>query len=108
MAPAIHGEIARDDVLAIRFRWDDSLGLRLAEQFTQTIVVEPLVSQQRLHVDAFDQVGRCDTVVALSGQQNETGEVSERIDNSDDLCRQAAARATDGLMARPPFAPMPC
>jgi hypothetical protein len=46
--------------------------------------------------------------VALSGKQNEAGKISEHIDEGDDLCRQAAARATDGLTARPPFAPMPC
>src|SRR5215217_2721337 len=108
MPPAIHGEIARDAVFAIRFRRDDGLGLRFAKQFTQTIVVEPFVCQQRLHVDAFDQVGCCDAVVALSGKQSEAGKVSERIDEGDDLCRQAAGRASDGLMARPPFAPMPC
>jgi hypothetical protein len=108
MPPAIHGEVAGDSVLAIRFRWDDGLGFCFAEQFTQTIVVEPLVGQQRLHVDAIDQVGCCDAVVALSGKQNEFGKVSERIDEGNDLCCQSAARASDGLMARPPFAPMPC
>lgn len=99
MPPAIHGEVTGDDVLAIRFRRDDGLGFGLAEQFTQTVVVEPLVGQQRLHVDAFYQVGCCDAVVTLSGKQNEAGEVSEPIDEGDDLCCQSAARAPDGLMA---------
>ncbi len=108
MPPAIHGDITRDEVFAIRFRRDDGLGLRFAEYLTQTIVVKTLVGQQRLHVDAFDQVGCRYAVVALSGKQNEAGKISERIDEGDDLCRQAAARAADGLTARPPFAPMPC
>lgn len=108
MAPAIHGEVTWDGVLAIRFRRDDGLGFRFAEQFTQSIVVESLVGQQRLHVDAVDEAGCCDAVVALSRKQNEAGKVSERIDKCDDLCCQTAARASYGLMARPPFGPMPC
>lgn len=81
--PAIHGEVTGDGVLAIRFRRDDGLVFRFAEQFTQTIVVEPLVGQQRSHVYTVDQFGCCDAVVALSRKQNEAGKVSERIDKGD-------------------------
>lgn len=108
MPPSIHGEVARDRGLAIRFRWNDGQGLRFAEQFAQPIVVKSLVGQQRLHIDAIDQAGCCDAVVALSWKQNKAGKIPERIDEGNDLCRQSAARAPDGLMARPPFAPMPC
>lgn len=108
MPPAIHGEITRNEVLAIRFRRNDGLDFLFAEQLAQTIVVESLVGQQRLHVDAFDQVWRGDAVVTLAGEQNEAGEVAECIDKRDDLRRQAAARAADGLMTSPPFAPIPC
>lgn len=108
MPPSIHDEITMDEVLAIRFRRYDGLGLRFTEQFTQTIVVESLVGQQSLHVDAIDQVGCCDAVVALSRKQNEAGKISERINEGNDLCCQSAARAPDCLMASPPFAPMPC
>lgn len=108
MPPAIHSEVTGDVVLAIGFWRDDGFGLRFGQQFTQAIVVKSLVGQQRLHVDAIDQVVCCDAVMALSGKQDETGKVTERIDEGDDLCRQAAARAPDGLMASPPFAPMPC
>lgn len=78
------------------------------EQIPQAIVIEALVRQQRIHFDAVDQFRRGDAVVALAGQKNETGEIAERVDKSDDLRRQAAARTPDGLMTRPPFAPMPC
>ncbi len=108
MSPAIHGEITRDELLAIRFRRDDSLGMRFGERLTQPIVVEPLVGQQRRHIDVFDQAGCCDAVVALSGKQDETGKISQPVDESDDLCCQSAARSSDSLMTRPPFAPMPC
>ncbi len=64
--------------------------------------------QQRVHVDAIDQVRCGDAVMALAGQKNEAGEIAERVNKSDDLRRQAAARTPDGLMTRPPFAPTPC
>jgi hypothetical protein len=78
-------------------------------QLPQTIVVEPLVGQQRLHVHAIDQVGCGDAVVALSRQKNKAGKVSQSIDEGDGPCCQSNARAPGGLMASPPFcAPMPC
>lgn len=91
MPPSIHGEVTGDCVPAIRFRWDDGFGLCLAEQSTQTIVVEPLVGQQRFHVDACYQLGCCNTVVALPGKQNEADKFPERINEGNDLCRQSAA-----------------
>lgn len=108
MSPAIHSEVAGNRLLAVRFWRNDGLRLPDAEPFAQTIVVEALVSQQRAHVDALDQVLCGDAVVPLTGKQNEAGKISERIDKGDDLCRQAAARASDSLMTRPPFASMPC
>jgi hypothetical protein len=44
--------------------------------------------------------------MALARQEHEAHEVSQRIDQRDDLGRQPAARATDGLMVSPPFAPL--
>ncbi len=41
MPPTIHGEVTGYNALAIRFRRDDGLGFGLAEQFTQTVVVQP-------------------------------------------------------------------
>jgi hypothetical protein len=42
----------------------------------------------------------------LTGQQQEADQIAERIHLRDDLGRQAAARAPDGLSASPPFAPV--
>src|SRR3982750_633179 len=47
---------------------------------------------------------RCNWVAA--GQQDEAHQVTEGVDKGDDLGRQAAARAADGLVPGPPFAPL--
>src|SRR5260370_15029027 len=46
--------------------------------------------------------------VPLAGQKNEAGQIPERLDKGNDLGGQAAARASDGLILTPPFAPVPC
>ena len=44
-------------------------------------------------------------VVRLPRQKQKAAQVAERIDHGHDLGRQSAARASDGLMLCPPFAP---
>jgi hypothetical protein len=44
----------------------------------------------------------------LARQQDEAPKVAQPIDNGQDLGRQPATRATDGLSLRPPLAPAPC
>jgi hypothetical protein len=46
--------------------------------------------------------------VSLSRKQDKPHESAKRIDQSDDLGRQAAARTPDGLILSPPFAPVAC
>src|SRR5882762_2524154 len=46
--------------------------------------------------------------MALAGQENEAHQVAQRVDQGDDLGRQAAARASDRLILSPPFAPVAC
>jgi hypothetical protein len=41
--------------------------------------------------------------VTLTRQQDETDQVPERIDEGDDLGRQAATRAANGLILSPPL-----
>src|SRR5260370_37955231 len=44
----------------------------------------------------------------LARQEHQTCKVAQRIAQRHDLGRQAAARASDGLILSPPFAPVPC
>jgi hypothetical protein len=103
MAPAIHGEVACNGLLSIRLWRDDDFRFGFLKQVAQVIVVEALVGQKCLHIDAVDQVRRGNAVVTLAWQENEPGEVAERIDKGDDLRRQTTAGAADGLMASPPL-----
>src|SRR5260370_38608236 len=71
-------------------------------------VVEALVADQRTDGEAIEQRLGADTVMTLSRQEHETCKVAQRIDQRHDLGRQTAARASDGLILSPPFAPIPC
>jgi hypothetical protein len=44
--------------------------------------------------------------MSLTGQKYEVDQVTERVDQSNDLGGQSAARAPDGLILSPPFAPL--
>lgn len=46
--------------------------------------------------------------MSLARQQNEAPKVPQRIDDGQELGRQPATRATDGLNLSPPLAPVPC
>src|ERR1700745_3055312 len=45
-------------------------------------------------------------IMALGGQQHKAHQVSQRVHQRDDFGRQSAARAPDGLILSPPFAPL--
>src|SRR3954468_7552103 len=56
--------------------------------------------------DTLNQRPHADGVVVLAGPQDETHQGAEGADKGDNLGRQAAARAADGLGPGPPFAPL--
>src|SRR6266446_3760561 len=62
----------------------------------------------RLNHASTQSVRRHRLVVTLTRQQHETNQIAERIDECCNLRRQTAARFADGLIASPPFAPVPC
>ena len=66
------------------------------------------LSPMRARIDVGDQRLDTDAVVTLAGQKHEANQIAERVDQGHDLGRQAAARAADGLILSPPFAPVPC
>ncbi len=98
----------RNGRFAVRLCRDDSGGAALIERGAQGVVVEGFVSDQGIEIDACDQRLDADTIVTLTRQQDKAHQIAERIDESDDLGRQSAARATDRLIVSPPFAPVPC
>ena len=85
----------------------------------------PLGTLSEFHFQEFHDIQKCfehyrgpacsprpspcaDAVMALSRQENEAGEVAERIDESHDLGGRAAVRLADGLIVKSPLAPVPC
>src|ERR671932_334408 len=106
VAPAVHVAVEVDGGLAVGLGWDHRGGTTTVEVGPGPVGVEGLVAEQGAEGDALDQRLHADAVVPLAGQQDEAHQVAERIDQGDDLGRQAAARAADGLISSPPFAPL--
>jgi hypothetical protein len=108
MAPLVHFGIMRDAAGAVGFGWDDRCGSAFIECGAQPVVVEGLVTDQRLKIEAGDQRLDTDAVVTLAGQEDKANEIAEGIDQSHDLGSETASRAAYGLILSPPFAPVPC
>ena len=108
VAPTIHREIACDGGPAIGLGRDHGDRAAFVELLAEPIVVKALVADQRVDLDPVEQRRGANAVMPLSGQQHEAGKVAKSVDQGDDLGRQAAARAADGLILSPPFAPVPC
>src|SRR3712207_6703040 len=106
MAPAVHGAVEGEPVLAVGLGRDHRRGAARIEVRPKPIGVEGLVAEQGAEAEVLDQRRHADRVVALAGQQHEAREIAERIHEGHDLRGQAAARAADGLMPSPPLAPL--
>ncbi len=89
----------------VRFGWNNRSCAALIKVLQEPIGVEGLVGQQRSEGDIVDQGGNPLHVVRLPRQKQKAEQVAERIDQGNDFGRQPAARASDGLMPCPPFAP---
>ena len=91
---------------AVRFRWDHGGCATRIQLFQEPIRIKRLVRQKRPERDVADQRGNALHVMRLTGQHQEADQITERIHQRDDLSRQTAARASDGLSLSPPFAPV--
>ncbi len=107
MAPAIHGEVA---FVRLRFCFGGMTAAApllsssariqsMSKALSPSKASKSISSIKRLHANA---------VMALSRQKDKARQIAKRIDKGDDLRRQASSRRADGLMASPPFAPVPC
>lgn len=91
MPPAISMEVTVDVLLPVRFWRDHRYRTSIVEFRTQPVSVEGLVAEQHTEFDVFNQRAHSDEVVALTGQQNETRQVSQRVHQRHDLGGQTAA-----------------
>jgi len=108
MAPRIHIEVAIYRAFSVLLWRNDSGGASSVQFGPDPIDVESLVSKQSLEGDILDQRRNADAVMALAWQKHEARQIAKRIDKGDDLRGQASPRPANGLMASPPFAPVPC
>ena len=90
--------------LAVHFWWDDCGGTARIEFCEKPIGVERLVGQQSIECNAIDERLDALHIVSLTWQENEVGQVSERVNQSNDFGGQSAARASNGLI----LSPLPC
>src|SRR3954447_10488493 len=60
-------------------------------------------AQQGIEADAVDERSNPHAIVALPRQQDEADEVAQGVDQRDDFARQAASRASDGVILSAPF-----
>ena len=86
---------------------DDALGLAAVHRLKDPVGIESRIADQAAERPPLNQGGNRLSVVALAGQKLEDDRVAERVGQGHDLACRAPARAPDGLMASPPFAPWP-
>ena len=108
MAPAIHHEIALDKVLAASLRRNDSQSPALIEIEPQGIAVEGFIGEQGGEIQVLQDRLHPDTVMTVPRPEGEAHQITQSIDQGQDLGGQAATGPANGLILRPPFAPVPC
>ena len=90
------------------FRGDHGDNAVGAQVCSEGIGVEGLVGDQDLGGQAADERFGLGDVVRLAGGETNAQRIAERIDGDVQLGAQAPARAPDGLILSPPFAPAEC
>jgi hypothetical protein len=108
MPPLVHLEVARNAAGPVDLGRDHGQRAPLVQIGTDNVAIEGPVRQQGGKVEILEKRGNTNAVVSLSWQQDEAREIAQRIDQGDDLGRQAATGTPDGLSLSSPFAPVPC
>jgi hypothetical protein len=93
-------------LFTVTLRRDHGLGATLLQFRPQLVVVEGLVTKKSGERQVLEQRRNTLAVVSLIRQQDEVDQIAQCVDESEDLRCQAAARAPNSLVLRPPFAPV--
>jgi hypothetical protein len=91
VTPFVHLGVVRDRRFAVRLRRNDGQGASFIERGAQGVLVERLVGDESIKIDARYKRLDPDAVVPLARQQDEARQIAQRIDERDDLGRQPAA-----------------
>src|SRR5579863_952678 len=106
IAPSISLLVETMDSDAIGFVGNDGLCATLDDLRSQVVAVVTFVGEQSAHVRRERQdIGSSSDIGILAGCQMKDDRPAERITQRMDFGRASAARATDRLVAFPPFPP---
>lgn len=90
--------------LAVALGRDDDLGAVSSNPVGEMVGIVSLVGEGRAGLDTVDQLMGEGDVVALAGRGDQSDRKPERLGGGMDFGAQAAARPTQALGIRPPFA----
>ena len=108
VAPFVHLLVDAERSRSLRSLGDDDFGSPLIKLVDNPVGVERLIGDQGSKFDVFDQRRNTDSVVALSGQENEAHQIAQGIGQGEYLGSPAASGLAYGLALSPPFAPWAC
>ena len=74
----------------------------------QFVRIIGLVSQHLAEGKALEKINGLRDVGRLTGRENEAQRIAKPVDKDVDFAAQPSARASDGLILSPPFAPAAC
>lgn len=107
MTPFIHLLIDLEGLCTTRVLRDDGLGATFVDLGDYDVAVESLVGDQRTETNTVNKRWNTDRVEAMTGQENETYEIAERVGEGEDFGRHASLGTAYGLILSPPLAPWP-
>ena len=103
VTPLVDLEVARDCSDPIGFGRDHGNRASIGQVGADRVAVKSLVGEKSAEIEVCQKRSDTSAVMSLSRQPDEPHEIAQRIDPGDDLSRQAAAGAPDGLILSPPL-----
>ena len=107
MAPSVFFGVVGDGDNAVGLCWNDRFDAAFRQKIPEPIGIIGLVAEEGVETQTFDQGGHAGGFAPLSRQQLEADQLSQPIDQRQDLGGQATPAFTDRLILGPPFAPWP-
>src|SRR5262245_59577761 len=101
-------QVDREFLRPRRMRRNDRLGIDRFDVGAEVIGSKGGVAQHPLRRQAVDQCLSLGDVIALASREEVAHRQAETAHRQVNFAGQAAARAADGLILSPPFAPAPC
>ena len=91
---------------AIALGGDNRISATRCQILSQMVRIKSLIAKKGVKGQSFNQGGHANNFTARSGVQGEANEIAQGIRQRQHFRGQAALRASDGLIFKPPFAPL--